>query len=55
MVLYSWLVAAGFGMYETAHYGWNWSAKLDAEMICDGITAILCGLAVIATVIRERS
>lgn len=24
-----------FGIVETAHFGWNWFAQSDAELICD--------------------
>jgi len=34
-----------FGLFETAYFGWNFTAQSDAEMICDGITMILGSMA----------
>lgn len=44
--VYRWLTAVCFGLFETAHFGWNWSPKSDAEILCDGITFILFSLAI---------
>ncbi len=35
------LIAMAYGLVETGHYGWNWHAKSDAEMICDGIALLI--------------
>lgn len=43
--VYRWLTAVSFALFETAHFGWNWSPKSDAEIICDGIAFILFSLA----------
>ena len=34
-----------FGLLETAHFGWNFTAQSDAEMVCDGITFLIVALA----------
>lgn len=31
---------------ETGHYGWNWSAGSDAELLCDGIGAVLMAMSI---------
>jgi hypothetical protein len=43
-----WIAAILFGLSETAYFGWNWSPKSDAEMVCDGITMILAALALLS-------
>lgn len=39
------ILAAFFGLFETAYFGWNFAPQSDAEMICDGITFLLFALA----------
>lgn len=34
-----------FWVVESAHYGWNFVAKSDAEVICDGISMLIFSLA----------
>jgi hypothetical protein len=46
------IVAAAFGLIETAHFGWNMLPQSDPELICDGITLVLYGLAFVA---RKRA
>ena len=40
-----WLISIAFGLIETAHFGWNTVPITDAEVICDGITALIFALA----------
>lgn len=39
------VIALWWWFVETHHYGWNWVAESDAEMICDGIALLLLTLA----------
>lgn len=39
--LFAFALAVGFGLCETAHFGWNMVAHSDAELICDGITGLM--------------
>lgn len=44
----SWIIyimTVGFGLYETAYFGWNLTPGSPSEVICDGITAVLFALA----------
>lgn len=49
-----WITSAIFGWLETAHYGWNWSAGSDAEMICDGIAMVMFCLAWLCHAIERQ-
>ena len=41
------LLGAFFGLIETAYFGWNLTPQSSAEVICDGITAVIVSLALI--------
>ncbi len=41
----AWFLAGFYGIAETAYFGWNATPQSGAEMICDGITALLFVLA----------
>lgn len=42
------ILAAAFGLIETAYFGWNPTPMSPQELICDGITLALFALAIIA-------
>lgn len=46
-------VATTYSLIETAHFGWNWWPKTDAELICDGISLVLMAVAFVMPV-KER-
>jgi len=39
--------AFAFGLIETAYFGWNVLPQSGAEVVCDGITALLSAMSVI--------
>ena len=44
-----------FAVAETVHFGWNPYPKSDAELICDGITALLAISVIILSQSDERT
>lgn len=40
-----WMIAIIFGVASNAWFGWNWTPKSDAEVICDGIVLLLVAVA----------
>jgi hypothetical protein len=49
-----WLLGLLFAVSETAHFGWNWSARTDAEMVCDCIVAVIYALAFLAGAVERN-
>lgn len=41
-------IATFFWLMETAYFGWNITPKSEAELICDGLVALMCCLALLA-------
>ena len=41
------VVATVFWMFETHYFGWNMNPQSDAELICDGIVAVIFAMAFI--------
>lgn len=44
----NWIIfylAIVFGLIETAYFGWNMFPHSNAEIICDGISILICALA----------
>ena len=39
------VLALIFGVVSNAWFGWNWTPKSDAEVICDGIVLLLVAVA----------
>lgn len=35
-----------FWLVETAHFGWNFTPKSDAEIVCDGIAVLITALSI---------
>lgn len=48
MNLYVLFLGLGFGLIETAHFGWNALPQSDAEVVCDGIAMLITALAFVA-------
>lgn len=44
-----WLLPILFAVASNGYFGWNWTPKSDAEMICDGIVFVLVGIAAVGT------
>ncbi len=44
-----WACAAIFFIAQNAHFGWNWTAKSDEKVICDGVGLVLIAIAAAAT------
>jgi hypothetical protein len=42
-----WVLAIGFSLEQNCYFGWNFTARSDAELIADGIGAVLLAIAVI--------
>jgi len=42
------IIALMYGYCTMQYFGWNLTPQSDAEMICDGIVAILCAIALLA-------
>ncbi len=36
----SWVALIVYGLVYNQYFGWNWSPKSEAEVICDGIFAV---------------
>ncbi len=49
-----WLLAMFFALWETAHFGWNWTAHSDVEIICDGIAVTLFALACLTSAVEPK-
>ena len=49
-----WALAMFYAFWETAHFGWNMTAKTDTEMVCDGIALVLFALACATSAIEKR-
>ncbi len=47
-------VSAIYGTIETAHYGYNFSAQTDGEMIADGITLLLMAIGMLTIAIEKK-
>lgn len=49
-----WFLAVTFGLAETGHYGWNWTARSDAELICDGIVFLIVAIGGVCVAIERN-
>jgi hypothetical protein len=38
-------IGQAWWLFETCHFGWNFAPTSDAEIICDGIVALITALA----------
>lgn len=45
MSVWAYLTALGYGLLESAYFGWNPWPKSDAELIADGITLLIFSIA----------
>ena len=41
-----WLMAISYSIMENCHFGWNFVAKSDMELVCDGFQALLLMIAI---------
>jgi len=41
------VLAAAYGLLETAYFGWHATPSCPEELICDGIVVVLCAIAVV--------
>jgi hypothetical protein len=44
-----WFIALMYTIMENVYFGWNLTPKSDAELICDGICALLFSMAYMYT------
>ena len=41
-------IALTFAVAQNSYFGWNWTPKSDAELVCDGINLMLWAMAILS-------